>query len=137
MAHRLVMGLFVIACVAGCQQATATFTATVGSAETLSPRAKGAKEASDAIAAGQLKWKEYPPPPSPAWYGNYIRLLKERCNVDYEVPSLPKGMSEADFIEEIRGWNDTMTVEIKKRFGDNILQQLHEEAEAQWRKKKA
>lgn len=96
---------------------------------------KGAKEATDAIAAGTLVLKEYPPLPSPAWQGHYIRLLKERCNVDYQVPELPKGVAEADFIQEIQGWNEVMTAEIRKRFGNDILKQLHEEAEAKWKKK--
>src|SRR5438105_131579 len=117
--QRLIASLAIVV-LAGCQQTTATFNVTAGSTTALAPRAKGAKEAADAIAAGQLKWKEYPPLPAPASHGNYIRLLKERCNVDYEVASLRKGMAEEDFRQEIQGWDDTMRVEIQKRFGDNI-----------------
>ena len=115
----------------GCQPTTATFnsTGTIGG-NAATAREKGAREAKDAIAAGVLKLKEYPPLPSPAWQGKYIQLLKERCGVDYEVPQLPKGISEADFIEEIRGWNGVMEAEIKKKFGDDILQKLREEAQA-------
>jgi hypothetical protein len=91
-------------------------------------RAKGAQEANDSIKAGRLKLKEYPPLPSPAWHGDYIRLLKDRCGVDYEVPALPAGVSEGDFIEEIRGWNEVMQAEIRKRFGQRILEELQEEA---------
>jgi hypothetical protein len=100
-------------------------------------RAKGAQDAKDVIAAGVLKIKEYPPLPSPAWQGDYIRLLKDRCGVDYEVPALPAGVSEADFIEEIRGWNDVMRAEIRKRFGERVLEDLQEEARPRkWRKGK-
>jgi hypothetical protein len=115
--------------VTGCQPATATFNVTANSGASAF-REKGAREAKDALAAGVLKLKEYPPLPSPAWQGKYIQLLKERCGVDYEVPQLPKGTSEADFIEEIRGWNGVMEAEIKRKFGDDILQKLREEAQA-------
>jgi hypothetical protein len=137
MGIRIVFVLFAIAAVSGCHQAASTFnvTATVAGAGNPSPRAKGAKDAADAIAAGTLKIKEYPPLPSPAWQGEYIRLLKERCNVDYEVPQLPKGMSEDDFRQEIQGWNETMTAEINMRFGDGTVGKLQEEAQAKWNKK--
>src|SRR5262245_59430906 len=117
--------------IAGCQPATATFYATASSGtNTSTSREKGTREAKEAFAAGVLKLKEYPPLTSPAWIGKYIKLLKERCGVDYEVPQLPKGTSEEDFIQEIRGWNEVMEGEIKKKFGNDILQKLREEAQA-------
>lgn len=100
-----------------------------------SGRERGAKDAADAIAAGTLTLKEYPPLPSPAEYQVYIRLLRERCGVGYEVPQLPPGVAQADFIQEVRGWNDTMTAEIERRFGQGILGRLREEARTQWQQK--
>jgi hypothetical protein len=136
MSGRAIPVLIVIAAVTGCQPASFTFNTTATTSSTGSPeaRAKGAKEAADAIAAGTLKLKDYPPPPSPAWYGEYIRLLKER-HIEYEAPSLPPGVSDADFREEVRGWNDAMTAEINKRFGADLLQKLQKEAQAKWNKK--
>ena len=96
---------------------------------------RSAKDATAAIAAGTLKLKEYPPLPSPAWQGNYVRLLKERCGVDYEVPTRPEGTSEADFIQEVQGWNEVMTKEINKRFGENTVGRLHTEAKETWEAK--
>ena len=136
MVRLIVVVLVVVAVVSGCQPASFTFntTATTSSAVSPSARAKGAKEAADAISAGTLKLKDYPPPPSPAWYGEYIRLLKER-NIGYEAPSLPPGVSDADFREEVQGWNETMTAEINKRFGEGTVGKLREEAQAKWNKK--
>jgi hypothetical protein len=137
MGRRIVPVLIAIAAAAGCQPASFTFntTATTSSSGSSAARAKGVKDALDAIAAGTLKLKEYPPLPSPAWQGEYIKLLKERCNVDYEVPQLPAGTSEADFREEVHGWNDTMIAEINKRFGADTVQKLQKEAQEKRNKK--
>jgi hypothetical protein len=98
-------------------------------------RERGAKEAAGAITAGTLKLKEYPPLPSPAGHQEYIRLLRERCGVEYEVPQLPPGVSEGDFIQEVRGWNDTMKAEIERRFGAGILGRLQDEGQRRWQEK--
>jgi hypothetical protein len=98
-------------------------------------REKGIKEATVAIAAGKLLLKEYPPLPSPAEHGEYIKLLRERCGVEYEVPRLPPGVAEADFIQEVRGWNETMQAEIKRKFGEGIFTELHDEARRRWQEK--
>lgn len=101
----------------------------------MSGRERGVREATDAIAAGTLKLKEYPPLPSPASHQEYINLLRERCGVGYEVPQRPPGVAEADFIEEVRGWNDTMTAEIERRFGAGVLGRLKDEARTRWEEK--
>ena len=100
-----------------------------------SGRERGAKAAAEAIAAGTLKLKEYPPLPSPAGHQEYIRLLRERCGVEYEVPTRPPGVSEGDFIQEVRGWNDTMTAEIERRFGAGILGRLRDEGQQRWQER--
>src|SRR5260370_41788210 len=86
--------LSTLALVAGCSSAPSGY-------------AKGVADANAAIAAGTLKLKEYPPLPSPGYYGQYIQLLRDR-GIENEVPSLPPGVSEAVFREGVRGWNQTM-----------------------------
>jgi hypothetical protein len=93
--------------------------------------AKGVAEATDAIAKEKLLLKEYPPLPAPAWHGDYIKLLQERCQCDYQVingADLPK-----DQVDEIKGWNETMTAELARRHGKTIIADLHAEAEKRWR----
>lgn len=116
----LSIGLIAVMILAGCRFDQA------------SARDKGVEEAASAIAAGQLKLKEYPPLPSPPGHGEYVQLLRERCGVEYEVPKLPPGVTKADFIQEVRGWNDTMRAEIMRKFGPGILQQLQEEGRKRW-----
>jgi LSD1 subclass zinc finger protein len=92
---------------------------------------KGVAEAQDAILKGKLLLKQYPPLPAPGWHGEYIKLLKERCKCDYEAigaPNLPKEQQD-----EIKGWNETMNVELGRRHGNAILADLQVEAEKRWR----
>ncbi|MEC8557409.1 MAG: hypothetical protein VXZ82_20595 [Planctomycetota bacterium] len=96
--------------------------------------AKGGKDAAKAIAAGKLMLKEYPPLPYPPGHQEYVQLLREQCEVEYEVPRLPQGVAEADFIQEVRGWNETMKVEVKRKFGVDIFERLHEEARQLYQK---
>ena len=98
-----------------------------------SGREKGVREATAAIAAGQLKLKEYPPLPYPPGHLEYVKLLRERCGVEYEVPKLPSGVSKDVFIQEVRGWNDTMKAEIRRQFGANVFSELEEAARKQWK----
>lgn len=93
---------------------------------------KGAKEATEAVAAGLLKIKEYPPLPSPAGHGVYVALLREQCGVGYEVPHLMPGVAEADLIQEVRGWNEVMQAAIKKKYGASIFEELRLEASKRW-----
>ncbi len=95
---------------------------------------KGAKEAATAIAAGNLKLREYPPLPYPPGHQEYVKLLRERCGIEYEVPKLPPGVDKTVFIQEVRGWNDVMNAEIKRTHGADIFEQLHEEARKQWQR---
>ena len=69
---------------------------------------KGAREAAAAIAAGDLKLKEYPPLPYPPGHREYVQLLRDRCGVEYELPKLPPGVGKAVFVQEVRAWNDVM-----------------------------
>lgn len=96
-------------------------------------REKGIREAKAAIADGKLKLKEYPPLPSPPGRNEYTALLRERCGVESEVISTPD-FSRA-LQQEVSAWNDTMRAEIRRRFGDDIFQQLQDEAKQNWQGK--
>jgi hypothetical protein len=119
-----------IAVSAGCSPAPSGGAAGTGST---AARAKGAKEAAAAIAAGTLTLKEYPPLPYPPEHQEYVKLLRERCGVGSEVPRLPAGVPEADFIEEVRGWNDVMEAAIKQKHGVGIFEEQRAEAGRRWR----
>jgi hypothetical protein len=116
----LAIGLIAVMSLAGCRF------------DQPSAREKGVQEAASAISAGQLKLKEYPPLPSPPGHGEYVQLLRERCGVEYELPDPPPGITKADFIQEVRGWNDTMRAEIIRKFGPGIFEQLQEEGRKRW-----
>jgi hypothetical protein len=93
--------------------------------------AKGVADATDAIAKDKLLLKEHPPLPAPGWHGEYTKLLKEKCKCDYQVigaANLPK-----DQQDEIRGWNETMQAELRRRHGATIIEDLNMEAEKRWR----
>jgi hypothetical protein len=92
---------------------------------------KGAEDAKDAVAKDHLLLKEYPPLPAPAWHGEYIKLLKERCKCDYQVIGEPNLAKERQ--DEIRGWNETMQAELRRRHGATIMEDLHKDAEKRWR----
>ena len=94
---------------------------------------KGAREARTSIAAGHLKFREWPPMPYPAAYQEYVALLRERCHVEYEVSGPPAGVAEADFRKEVTAWNMVMNAEIERRFGADILVRLHADAQKIWK----
>jgi hypothetical protein len=89
---------------------------------------KGSADATCDIGNDALKLKEYPPTPSPAWHEKYVKLLKERCNVEWEVVQGPAVVSEA-LVQEVAAYNELMRVEVERRFGDGILLKLQNEAE--------
>jgi hypothetical protein len=95
-------------------------------------RDKGVKDAAEAIDAGKLMLKEYPPLPYPPGHQEYVQLLRDQCGVEYEVARIPWLVAEADFIQEVRGWNETMEAEVERKFGVDIFDRLHEEASQLW-----
>ena len=96
-------------------------------------RAEGVAEAQISIAKETLLLKEYPPLPAPAWHSDYIKLLKEKCNCDYQVVNTPKYSKEVH--DEVNGWNDTMKAEIRRRPGGEILDQLQDLAQQRWKER--
>ena len=95
-------------------------------------RESGKTQATQAITAGTLLLKEYPPLPSPPAHAEYVALLRKRCGVDYAVPRLPAGTDATEFIQHIRGWNEVMKAEIRRKFGAQILDKLQQEAKREW-----
>jgi len=90
-------------------------------------QARGTTAAQQDAGRDVLKLKEYPPLPAPAWHQKYVALLKERCNVEWEVVQGP-----ADSValrEEVIAYNAVMRAEIERRFGADILLKLQIEAE--------
>jgi hypothetical protein len=129
--------LRIAVCVALCAlPACFRATSTTGVTKSGSPAAqqKGVREATESVAAGVLKLKEYPPLPAPAQHGEYIKLLQEK-GIGYEVMSLPTGVADADFRAEIQGWNEVMQAEIQKKLGPTFLADLREEANKRWEEK--
>ena len=101
-----------------------------GKAKPSTARLKGMKDALAGIEKGQLKQKEFALP-NPAWFGDYLQLLKKECAVDWvtvdkasDEPKNPRA--------EIDGYNDVMRVEIEHRYGKGILEKLHEKAKAEY-----
>ncbi len=70
---------------------------------------------------------EYPPLPYPPGHGIYTDLLKQRCQVEWEVGQPGDRFVEL-FIEEVHGWNLIVGAEIRKRHGKMIMDDLYREA---------
>jgi hypothetical protein len=94
-------------------------------------RIKGVRDAQAAVSKGTLLLKEYPPLPASAQHGEYVKLLKEKCNCAYEVVSAPSPAT-VEMREEVEGWNDTMRAELRRQFGDSIIDDLKTEANKRW-----
>jgi hypothetical protein len=96
-------------------------------AETDAARAKGTLEAKQDIDRGVLKQKEYPPLPYSLQQINFIKLIKSECGVEWQVVNGPDSPA---LRQEVAAYNDAMRGEIQRRFGADIIQKLHEKAEA-------
>ena len=83
----------------------------------------GTKEAERDISVGILKIKTY------GMQGDadkeYAALLKDRCSVTVEYKP---GKVSSDEEKQIGSYNKRMEQEIKKKYGDDILDKLHQEA---------
>jgi hypothetical protein len=95
-------------------------------------RLKGMKAAVADIEKGLLKQKEFPLP-DPAWFPDYLALLKKECGVTWEMVD-PKDYKEGR--AELDGYNDVMRVEIEYRSERGILDKLKKKAKDAWEKKK-
>jgi hypothetical protein len=113
----------------GCQPAStegqATQKAGEGHAGGPTGKEKGLRDAERDREKGILKLKEYPPLPYSLDEIRYNKLLKERCGVEHEV--LGPG-DEQELRAEAQAYNSVMTAAIRKKFGDDILARLREEA---------
>jgi|SRR5947209_4768331 len=90
-------------------------------------RQRGRAAAEADIAAGMLKQKEYPALPYSKQQMDFLRLLKSECGVTNEV--VPGPGDSQELRAEVAAYNEVMAAEIRKRFGADIFQKLHDKAE--------
>ena len=89
----------------------------------------GAEAARQAISRGDpLRLLEYPPLPYPPGHNIYTDLLKQRCQVEWEM-GRPGELSEELYIQEVQGWNSAVEAEIRKRYGQSIMDDLYRESQ--------
>jgi hypothetical protein len=99
-----------------------------GEAKPSAARLKGMKEALAEIEKGHLRQKEFALP-APAWFGEYLKMLREKCGVNWITVEM-RSEDPKDPRAEIDGYNDVMRVEIEHRFGKDILKTLRKQAES-------
>jgi hypothetical protein len=99
-----------------------------GEAKPSAARLKGMKEALAEIEKGHLRQKEFALP-APAWFGEYLKMLREKCGVNWITVGM-RSEDPKDPRAEIDGYNDVMRVEIEHRFGKDILKTLRQQAES-------
>jgi len=67
-----------------------------------------------------------------AWLGEYARLLKSRLNV--ELVPVAGCVVTNKLVEDVNRYNTVTKSEIKRRFGDSILDDLEKEAKQNYEK---
>ncbi|MDP7205518.1 MAG: hypothetical protein QGH11_08120 [Pirellulaceae bacterium] len=123
--HRVLFILILLMSLAGCRQVTEPD----GRQAKTDARQAGAEAAGEAIERGEpLRRLEYPPLPYPPGHNIYTDLLKERCQVEWEI-GRPGDMAEDIYIQHVQGWNSAVEEEIRKRFGPSIMEDLYQEAQ--------
>jgi imidazolonepropionase-like amidohydrolase len=104
-----------------------------GGAEGAKPaaaRLKGMRDALADIEKGLLKQKGFSQP-DPAWFPEYLRLLKKEHGIDWET--VAKSQEEPrDARAGLDGYNEVMLAEIEHRFGKGALDKLQERAKADY-----
>ena len=102
-----------------------------GDEAVLASKGRGEVDAERDIKAGKLKLRfrygrgtANPPP----WFTEYQRLLKERCGVETDIR--PEAGPIHGLHPDDREYNEVVTAEIEKRFGDGIVGKLKRQAEA-------
>ena len=109
----------------GCQQHNKS---TSGNAK-VDARQAGAEAARQAIERGDpLRLLEYPPLPYPPGHNIYTDLLKQRCQVEWEM-GRPGELPEELYIQHVQGWNSAVEAEIRKRYGQSIMDDLYRESQ--------
>ena len=117
--------LVLLAGLAGCQQQKESSARRTKA----DARKVGAAAARQSIERGDpLVLKEYPPLPYPPGHNIYTDLLKERCQVQWELVR-PGELPEQDFIQQVQGWNVVVEEEIRKRHGPAIMDDLYKESQ--------
>ena len=117
--------LLLLVSLAGCQQHNKS---TSGNAK-VDARQAGAEAARQAIERGDpLRLLEYPPLPYPPCHNIYTDLLKQRWQVEWEM-GRPGELPEELYVQEVQGWNSTVEAEIRKRYGQSIMDDLYRESQ--------
>lgn len=91
--------------------------------EDVAENLSGAAQAQADLDAGKLILRE-PPLPSPPWWNEYHRLLREECGVEIDVVDR-EGTALTD---DDNAYNDVMKAAIEKRFQKGIIGQLESRA---------
>ena len=129
--RRISLVLCAVVCLSGCLDEGSGDRSGRSGADRRGHRDKGGRAAERSIAADILKLREYPPLPYPPGHGEFVKLLRARCGVGWEVVRLSAGGSSVGLSQEVQGWNDVMRAEIRRRFGADIFTRLDEEARQQ------
>ena len=123
--QKLVVILLGILFLAGCRQDSQKD----GRQATIDAQQAGGEAARDAIGRGKpLRLLEYPPLPYPPGHNIYTDLLKERCQVEWEI-GRPGDLPEELYIQHVQGWNSAVEAEIRKRFGPSIMDDLYQQSQ--------
>jgi len=123
--HKFLLTLLVVMSLGGCRQDNQPD----GRQAKTDARKAGAEAAREAIGRGEpLRLLEYPPLPYPPGHNIYTDLLKERCQVEWEI-GRPGDTAEDIYIQHVQGWNSAVEEEIRKRFGPAIMDDLYQEAQ--------
>lgn len=123
--YKLAVILLITLFLAGCQQHNKS---TSGNTQ-VDARQAGAEAARQAIKRGDpLRLLEYPPLPYPPGHNIYTDLLKQRCQVEWEM-GRPGELPEELYIQHVQGWNSAVEAEIRKRYGQSIMDDLYRESQ--------
>ena len=123
--HKFLLILLVLTSLAGCRQENQPASRPAKT----DARQDGAEAAREAIGRGEpLRLLEYPPLPYPPGHNIYTDLLKERCQVEWEI-GRPGDLPEELYIQHVQGWNSAVEAEIRKRFGPSVMDDLYQESQ--------
>ena len=93
----------------------------------------GSPEAEHDISQGHLELRTFGLPAP--WEVEYARLLKERHGI--ELNAVAGCVVTEDLMRDVERYNAVMEVEIKQRFGSDVLDRVAEDARQNWDKQHA
>ena len=89
---------------------------------------KGRADARKDLQAGKLRVETMGFPPAP-WEKTHERLLKERYGIEFQW--VADCVVSEGIIGHAKGYNEIMTAEIARKFGDDVLKKTADEARKQ------